>query len=37
MALFVGLALACFLLARKGAEWFLAEEAAADKDQGTEG
>jgi len=31
LAMFMGLAVGCFLLARKGAEWFLAEEAAAEK------
>jgi hypothetical protein len=30
LAMFLGLAVVCFLLAKKGAEWFLREEAAAE-------
>ena len=32
--MFLGLAVVCFLLAKKGAEWFLREEEAAEKDSG---
>ncbi len=32
-AMFIGLGVVCFLLARKGAEWFLAEEAAFERKQ----
>ncbi|MFH1466653.1 MAG: oligopeptide transporter, OPT family [Pseudomonadota bacterium] len=34
LLMFVGLAVACWLLARKGAEWFLAEQAAAERAEG---
>ena len=34
LVMFVGLAAACWLLAAKGAEWFLAEQAAAQKAEG---
>ncbi len=32
LAMFVGLGVACFLLARQGAKWYLREEEAAEKD-----
>ena len=32
LVMFVGLAVVCFLLAKKGAEWYLQEEAAAEAD-----
>ena len=30
LAMFLGLAVVCFMLAKKGAEWFLREEEAAE-------
>ena len=32
LAMFVGLAVACFWLAKKGAEWYLSEEEAAERE-----
>lgn len=34
LAAFVALAIVCFLLARKGAQWFLSEQAEAEKEGG---
>ena len=34
LLMFIGLAAACWLLAKKGAEWFLAEQAAAQRTEG---